>query len=427
MREVLEYSPADGSWSENSSKYGAVKRFLRSSGLLEDAAPENQLSNSDSTSTPYPFDAHSAWAIAHKLPLERTLDPETADYQIQMPYINTAAGSNFWDTRSKEEIIKVLGKPSFRDEAAKAQDARAKKLITAMWWLDFNNTEINTSNPFNDPVIEQFGMYVPDDDALDANGADLGWEGGAVSILNFGPELGNQQLRGLVDAIGLFAQCTRGDSLRRVPNVVIHDNFAPRHFTHTNTTETPAGLARFGRPYIEISNMSLRKGDREWATTVPVHEIFHQLDPYGYFSSRFAYKDVDGDGNNDHAITLCGGRCVGQHTCGALVVHKDAYALTTPHEDGASASEATLRGETLDQHRRDACIDHLNLIMSGSMPIVCDPDPGIWRVERNTGFDIIMPRIADGLILDPIKLYFTDKVSREVTATRHGSAHALLF
>lgn len=425
MREVLEYSPADKEWSGSLSSHSVVKRLLLSAGLLSDTDLDSGTDNH--ASTPYPFEAQKAWEIAHTLPIERTLDPEAADYQIKMPYFNSASGNNFWDTQPKDEIVKILGKSFITNEAKNAQEARARAMMTDMWWLDFNNTDINTSNPFNNPVVEQFLVNIPDDDALDENGTHLGWKGGEVNILNFGPELGSQQLRGLVDSIGLFAQCSRGDSLRKVPFIVIHENFVPRHFAQTNTTAVPAGLARFGRPYIEISNASLRSGDRKWATTVPVHEMFHQLDQNSYFASRFSYKDINRDGINDHAVTLCGGQCVGKHNCGALVLHNDPYALTNAREDGASASEATLSGEFLDPHRRDACIDYLNLIMRGSLPIVCDLDPGSWTIERNTGSDIVLPKLTDRLLYDPIRLYFTDQAARNEIATRHGTHNARLL
>lgn len=349
-----------------------------------------------------------------RLPIERTLDPAEADGIVTMPlHLPRASINNPWDTvddRDLKAALRPMGN-GFKLQVAAAQRARLQKIDTAQWWTKLDDKRHTIRNPFDSEPTEQYVITVPDNDDIPELFQDLlGWEGGSVSVYNFSEPLSDDTLRGIVNAVGTYAQITRGTSLRAVPYILTHDYLTPALLGRSQRLAAPAGLSRLGLPFIELNARSIQ--DEEMALKTTAHEITHQRKGMSDFARFFIYNDIDGDGDYDTTTTLCGSQCAGGHVCGLTLNPASDYALTSPIEDLAMSAEDVLFGKPIDSFRRDAVITILQASLNGKS-IVCDRDPEPWTIERRTGRNIVLPTIDPKLLNTPIKLYFTDQAARE--------------
>lgn len=359
-----------------------------------------------------------ALEIARQLPIERTFDPGSADGVIEMPYLPSREITNSpWDNVSTADITKRItasgAEGLFRKQAKLAQVERAKRIVDAQWWTDFDSGEYNVRNPFHRRPTEQFIITIPDNDEGNPNNSDVEkWEGGSVNIYNFGAKLDEEIQLGFIKAVGLYAQITRGDSLRVVPNIVIHNDFKPMRFPRSGSLEVPSGLSRIHRPYIEIDAGSLE--DELTTEQNILHELTHQFhDTYG-FKEHFLYVDENKDGFIDYSTPRCAQFCTSSgHVCQVKVIPHRDYALTSPMEHQAVTAELAVMGSReVDQFARDALL--WTLYAELGKPIVTDLNPGKWEFEHRTGEEITMPQIDQELLVSPIKLLFTDRKARAV-------------
>lgn len=359
---------------------------------------------------------HEVNSAVSKLPLARTRDPFEADRTIVLPFLpSESPDTNPWDTVPTSQIDTLI-KRNRRVRAAlnlqimQVQKAREQAAIDGQWWSALDDKNCTTQNPFSQRPTEQIVITVPDNNNDTSIQQDTSWQGGTVNVYNFSMPLRRPALRGVVNAIGTYAQATRGDSLRVVPYVLIHDYLTPRFYQRSGRTGVPAGLARRGKPFVEVSGVTT-KSEAYVAATL-THEITHQGTEAHTIRNLIMLVDEDGDNQFDYAKLRCSALCVAGHVCSAKIVHSSDYELTNEAENLAAASERGLYGYPLDSLQRDALLHVLHTASKGK-PIATDTIPEPWTVERRTGGDITVPTLDRRLLKDPIKLYFADESTQK--------------
>ncbi len=283
------------------------------------------------------------------------------------------------------------------------EDARTRMLIKAIkeaWWWKFDDERHYEANPFRRDPTEQIVLKFGDDKEF--------------TTYNFGEKLPADRIQQLARAVSHVAQITNGAIVDLVPNLVIHNDFQPRHFKRSNATKKPGGQAWSGEPWIELSTKvgSRPKGSRgqTYFEQCIVHELHHQIDAHidpreGVFKDYFMYIDDDKDGLIDRTFPLSEKERWAyahnnQRTNGSQP-HRD-YGLTNPKEDLAVTSEESVYGGKVDKYRREAHIEELTRFVAkytgvdaANATIAYPLDtPNYIAIETRQGSDIQLPQLS---------------------------------